>query len=141
MLGTSSNGAQIVGVVEPDFELLFPPGMNMERLPDVWFAARLPYDAANRSNAASQVIGRLKPGATLEAAGAEAEAAAAGIRRIDPISESAGFHIRIEPMQRYVTAEVVARVACADGGIRIPVTDRLRQCGESAAGPNVTAGT
>jgi hypothetical protein len=49
VLGTTSNGAQIVGVVERNFELLFPPGMNIERPPDVWFAARLPYDAANRT--------------------------------------------------------------------------------------------
>jgi len=30
------------------FELLFPPEANMEQVPDIWFAARIPYDTANR---------------------------------------------------------------------------------------------
>jgi putative ABC transport system permease protein len=33
-------GPQVVGVLAPGFELLFPPDADMERTPDVWTAAR-----------------------------------------------------------------------------------------------------
>jgi putative ABC transport system permease protein len=56
----NNQGAQIVGVLAPGFELLFPPEANMERLPDTWIAARIPYDPANRNNVAWRVIGRMK---------------------------------------------------------------------------------
>ena len=112
----TSSGAQIAGVLAPGFELLLPPGMNMERSPDVWFAARLNYDAARRNNVAHQVIGRLKEGATLESARAEAEAIAASLRKADSIHNAAGFHIRIEPMQEYLSAEVRPALLALMGG-------------------------
>jgi hypothetical protein len=39
--GLGQGGTQIVGVLAPGFELLFPAEANEERRPDVWFAARL----------------------------------------------------------------------------------------------------
>ena len=54
--------AQIVGVLAPGFELLFPPRVNVERVPDMWTAARFNFETANRNNVAFRVIGRLKPG-------------------------------------------------------------------------------
>jgi hypothetical protein len=45
-------GLQIVGVLAPGFELLFPPADNMEALPDVWIANRLTYNNANRKRMA-----------------------------------------------------------------------------------------
>src|SRR5476649_1937234 len=60
--------AQIVGVLAPDFELLFPPRVNMERVPDMWVALRLNYETANRNNVGLRVIGRLKPGVTMDQA-------------------------------------------------------------------------
>src|SRR4030095_17256158 len=42
-------GTQIVGVLAPGFELLFPPDTNTERLTDIMFAPRIPYDNANRN--------------------------------------------------------------------------------------------
>jgi len=62
----------IVGVLAPGFELLFPPQVNMEQFPSLWFAARIPYDAANRNNVKWRVIGRLKPGVPIAQAQAEA---------------------------------------------------------------------
>src|SRR5438309_6615237 len=40
----------VVGVLSPGFDLLFPPEANMEQFPDIWFAARIAYDTANRNN-------------------------------------------------------------------------------------------
>lgn len=38
LLNSAPNSPQIVGVLAPGFELLFPPGANVERTPDVWIA-------------------------------------------------------------------------------------------------------
>ncbi|MGH9695265.1 MAG: ABC transporter permease, partial [Bryobacteraceae bacterium] len=37
----TKNGAQIVGVLSPEFELFFPPDFDIERNPDIWIAAHL----------------------------------------------------------------------------------------------------
>ncbi|MCW5981920.1 MAG: ABC transporter permease [Bryobacteraceae bacterium] len=102
----ATNGAQIVGVLSPGFELLFPPGFNVESRPDIWTAGRFDYDYAQRSNVSHHVIGRLKRGAALEQARAEVETVAASIRRVDRNHETAGFHIRVEPMRGYLVADV-----------------------------------
>ena len=49
MLSGGSGGPQIVGVLAPGLDLLLPPRLQMERLPDVWYATRLSYDTANRN--------------------------------------------------------------------------------------------
>ncbi|MGH9629522.1 MAG: ABC transporter permease, partial [Bryobacteraceae bacterium] len=41
-------GPKIAGVLDPRFELLLPPRLNVERMPDIWFAARVTYDNAQR---------------------------------------------------------------------------------------------
>ena len=61
-------GTEIVGVLAPGFELLFPPDTNIERVPDVWFAQRIPYDNVNRNGVQHRAIARLKDGVTLDQA-------------------------------------------------------------------------
>src|SRR6267142_3680611 len=84
----------IVGVLAPGFELLFPPQVNMEQFPSLWFAARIPYDPANRNNVQWRVIGRLKPGIGIGQAQAEAETIAEKIRQENTISKTAGQYCR-----------------------------------------------
>jgi putative ABC transport system permease protein len=112
-----SGGPQIVGVLAPGFELLLPPKLNSERLPDVWFAARLSYDTANRNNVAHWIIGRLKDGARLEQARAEAEVVATESRKADTIRQTAGFHFRLEPMSDYLVAEVRPAIIALTGAV------------------------
>src|SRR5215468_8317912 len=50
MSSGGSGGPQIVGVLAPGFELLFPPKLQLDRLPDVWYAGRLSYDTATRNS-------------------------------------------------------------------------------------------
>src|SRR5215471_5734618 len=65
MPGAQQGATQIVGVLSPGFELLFPAKANMERLPDVYFAARIPYDAQNRNQVQHRAIARLRDGVSV----------------------------------------------------------------------------
>ncbi len=104
--GPRQGGTQIVGVLAPGFELLFPPDASMERLPDVWFAVRLAYDNANRNNVSWRGIGRLKDGVSVQQAQSVADVVSAEMRRNFLIENTAGFRIRLEPMHRHVVEAV-----------------------------------
>src|SRR5580658_8962744 len=99
-------GTQIVGVLKPGFELLCSPDANMERHPDVWFAARLAYDNASRNNVEWRAIGRLKDGVTRQTAQGAVDRVAAELRKNFTIERTAGFFIRLEPMHQHVVEEV-----------------------------------
>ena len=116
MLG-AQGGAQVVGVLAPGFELLFPHSANVERVPDLWVAARLAYDAAGRNGVSLRVIGRLKPGATLDRAQSEAESVAADARSKWPIHNTSGYYIRIEPMQKHLVTEVRPAILALMGAV------------------------
>ena len=110
VLGQTTAGVpgspEIVGVLAPGFEFLFPPHLNMENAPEIWFAVHLPYDDANRNSLnAGRAVGRLRGGVTLERAQAEADAVAASVREQHVIYGTSGFHIRLEPIQQYVVAQ------------------------------------
>jgi len=107
----------IVGVLKPGFELLLPPDQGIEQFPDVWFAARIPYDTVNRNNVQWRTIGRLKPDATLDRAQSEAETIAEQIRQVNAISKTAGMYIRIEPMKKYIVSGVRTAVLVLMGAV------------------------
>jgi len=117
MKTANGNNPQIVGVLQPGFTLLAPPGMQLELAPDVWVAARIAYDEANRKNVQWQVVGRLKQGVSIEQAQAVADTVSAQQRKIDPIIEKAGFAIRVEPMKKYMVAEVRPAILALMGAV------------------------
>jgi putative ABC transport system permease protein len=117
MLKGGSDGPLVVGVLAPGFELLLPPKLNEDRSPDVWYAARLTYDTAHRHRLRHRVIGRLKEGASLEQAQAEADMAAAEIRKTDTILQTADFNIRLEPIRKYLVAEVRPAILALTGAV------------------------
>src|SRR2546425_3664056 len=90
--------AQIVGVLSPDFELLFPPRANVERVPDMWTAARINYETANRNNVSLRLIGRLEPGITVQQAQSEVDRIAADLRKTFPTKQTAGLYFNVVPM-------------------------------------------
>jgi predicted permease len=96
----------VVGVLSPGFELLFADESNIERLPDIWTAARIPYDAANRNNVSWHAVARLRANTTIDQAQAAVDRYAAAIRQINTISNTAGFAARVEPMHKHVVAAV-----------------------------------
>jgi predicted permease len=111
------NGPTVVGVLAPGFELMFPPDANVEQSPDYWTAARMAYDAANRNNVQWRVIGRLRPGVTLERAQSEADAASLAEQQRDSILRTADFHARLEPMQAHMVAAVRPAILALMGAV------------------------
>jgi putative ABC transport system permease protein len=90
--------AQIVGVLPPDFEMLFPPRANVERMPEMWTATRINYETANRNNVVFRGIGRLKPGVTVQQAQMQVDRVAADLRQHFPIKQTAGLYFHAVPM-------------------------------------------
>jgi predicted permease len=117
MLRGGSGGPLVVGVLAPGFELLLPPRLNEERTPDIWYAARITYDTANRNQVVHRVIGRLKEGATLGQAQAETDAIVAEIRKGDTIRETAGLYFRLEPLHQYIVEEVRPAILALTGAV------------------------
>jgi putative ABC transport system permease protein len=115
MSSGGSGGPQVVGVLAPGFELLFPPKLQVERLPDVWYAARISYDTASRNDYLHRIIGRLKDGATLEQARAEAEAVATEIKNIDPVRQTADFHFRLDMWGDFLVSDVRPTILALTG--------------------------
>jgi putative ABC transport system permease protein len=106
-LATSEGpGAEIVGILAPGTELAFPPRLGVERLPDVWLAARIPYDATQRAAFAYRVIGRLRHGASVDAARNEVAGIAAQFRGEFSLWQSADFRITVESLDQHLVAEI-----------------------------------
>jgi putative ABC transport system permease protein len=104
--GLAQGNNIVVGVLSPGFELLFANDANIEPVPDIWIAARIPYDTANRNNVTWRVVARLRRGATVEQAQSAVNLYAAEMRRINSVKNTAGFQVRVEPMQKHVVEAV-----------------------------------
>ena len=98
--------AQIVGVLVPGFELLWPKQSNVEPHPDVYSAMRTDFANAARGAVSLRVAGRLRPGASVKQAQDQANTLVADLRKRFPVKETAGLRWRIEPMHAYVVARV-----------------------------------
>jgi predicted permease len=131
---------EIVGVLVPGFELLFPPGTGVEQRPDFWVANRLNYNNANRNTFGLRPVGRLRPGAAVVRAQEEVDAVSSRIRDQFPVSKGAGFHARVEPMHETLVNEVrpailalmgavifLLLIACANVANLLLVRSSLRQ--------------
>src|SRR5205085_10508448 len=109
--------AQVVGVAAPGFELLFPPGTNVDRLPNIWIAQRINFETASRNNVFLRVIARLKKDATLQQAQGQVETVAADLRKRFPIKQTAGLHFRVEPMREDLVADVRPAILALMGAV------------------------
>jgi predicted permease len=107
----------IVGVLAPGFELLFPPQANIEQFPSVWLAARIAYDVPNRNNVQWRVIGRLRPGANIGQAQAEAETISQKIREENAIAKTAGHYFQLVPMKQHLVDEVRPAILALMGAV------------------------
>ena len=116
-LSPQAQATRIVGVLEPGIELLFPPDVNIEQKPDFWNAVRIPYDTVNRNNVSWRLVGRLRPGVSVEQAQREADRVNAEIRATDSIADTAGSYIRIVPMKQHLVAGVQSTVFALMGAV------------------------
>jgi putative ABC transport system permease protein len=117
IIGKTIAGRLVVGVLEPHFELLMPPNANVERTPEVWTALRLAYDQSQRYSIGFRLIGRMKPGVTLDQAQAQVESVAAEDRRSYVLEGASDFHVRLEPMHKNLVAEVRPAIIALMGAV------------------------
>jgi putative ABC transport system permease protein len=115
--GANGPPPQVVGVLAPDFQLLFPPKANLEQFPSVWIAGRIPYDPANRNNVQWRVIGRLKPGVSIAQAQLETETICQKIRDENTISKTSGQYFQLVPMKQHLVDEVRPAILTLMGAV------------------------
>ena len=108
---------RIVGVLAPHFQIYFPASANLRAAPEIWVANRLGYNAAQRNNVSMRVIGRLKPGVTIERAQAAAYKVTAEARRTYTIENTAGYAIRVVPMRQHLVSEVRPAILALMGAV------------------------
>ncbi|MEX2281304.1 MAG: ABC transporter permease [Gemmatimonadota bacterium] len=109
--------AEVIGILAPEAELLFPPGTSIERIPDTWTAMRIDFAGGSRINVFLSVIGKLKPGVTVAAAEAQLETIAAQLREQFPIKKTADLHFRVEPMHDDLVADVRRLIVALMGAV------------------------
>ena len=97
---------RIIGVMPAGFELLLPPTAQVARAPDLWVTARVDFANAPRNNVFLKVVGRLAPDATVEQAQAETSRIADELRTLTEVRQTAGWRVRVEPLQADLTAHV-----------------------------------
>ena len=109
--------ADIVGVLAPNFEILFPPGTQVDPRPDILVASRANYETGSRNNVSLRVIGKLKPGVSFEQAQAELDRLSADLRSRFPIKQTSNMNLRIEPMHDDLVADVRPQLVALMGAV------------------------
>ena len=109
--------ADIVGVLAPGFELLFPPGTNVDPRPDILVANRVNFETGSRNNVFIRAIAKLKPGVSFQQAQAELEQLSADLRKRFPIKQTSDMHLRLEPMQEDLVADVRPQLVALMGAV------------------------
>ena len=108
---------EIIGVLEPGFELLYPPGLNVEATPDIWTPIRADFAAGSRVNVFLRVVARLKDGVDVAQAQRDLDGLAAALRKQFPIKQTAGFHLRIERMHEDLVKDVRPTIIALMGAV------------------------
>ncbi len=109
--------AEIVGVLAPGFELLFPPGTNVEPRPDIVVANRVNFETGSRNNVFLRVVAKLKPGVSFKQAQAELDQLSADLRKRFPIKQTSNMNLRIEPMHEDLVADVRPQLVALMGAV------------------------
>jgi putative ABC transport system permease protein len=115
--GNGNGRANIIGVLEPGVELLFPPDTGVDRHPDVFVAPRLDFAGANRNNVFLRVIGRLKDDVTLDQAQSQVDQIAAELRKRFPTKQTSGLYFRVEAMHPGLVADVRPAIVALMGAV------------------------
>jgi putative ABC transport system permease protein len=97
----SGNPHTVVGVAAPGFKT----PVSGPKPPELWFPLAFNFDESRRRSDFLSVVGRLKPGATVEQARAELEGIAARLAAERP-STNAGWSVKVEPLHERVVGNV-----------------------------------
>ena len=117
MIEFGNGKAQIVGVLAPGFEVLFPPGTNVDPRPQILIANRINFETGSRNNVSLRVIAKLKPGVTFDQAQTELDRLSADLRQRFPIKQTSNMNIRIEPMHEDLVADVRPQLVSLMGAV------------------------
>lgn len=98
--------AQVIGITEPHIELLFPPDVSIPRMPAMWVVEHLDFVTSSRTSISLRIIGRMKPGVTVQQAQAQVNTVTADLRKRFPIKDSAGLYHRVESVYDDLVADV-----------------------------------
>ena len=104
-------------MLAPGFELLFPPGTNVEPRPDILIASRVNYETGSRNNVSLRVVARLKPGVSFGQAQSELDRLSADLRSRFPIKQTSNMNLRIEPMHEDLVADVRPQLVALMGAV------------------------
>jgi len=113
----SGDRLQVIGVLAPGFELLFPPDINIERSPAVYAAMRSDFATGSRQNVSLRLIGRLREGVAFNQAQAQLDSISTELRKQFPVKESAGTHFRLEQMHEDLIADVRPAILALMGAV------------------------
>jgi putative ABC transport system permease protein len=109
--------ADVVGVLAPGFELLFPPGTNVDPHPDILVANRVNFETGSRNNVFIRGIAKLKTGVSLDQAQAELDRLSADLRKRFPIKQTSNLNLRLEPMHEDLVADVRPQLVSLMGAV------------------------
>jgi predicted permease len=109
--------ADIVGILAPGFELLFPPGTNVDPRPDILIANRVNFETGSRNNVSLRAIAKLKPGVTFQQAQAELDQLSADLRKRFPIKQTSNMNLRLERMHEDLVADVRPQLIALMGSV------------------------
>ncbi len=98
--------SEVIGVMPPGFELLMPPGATLARDIEVWTTARIDYATAPANNVFLRPVARIRDGASIEQAQAEADRIVTGLAATNEVMASAGYGFRLAPLAGDVTESV-----------------------------------
>lgn len=109
--------ADIVGVLAPNFEILFPPGTNVDPKPEILVASRVDFETGSRNNVSLRVVAKLKPGVSFQQAQSELDRLSADLRSRFPIKQTSNMNLRIEPMHDDLVADVRPQLVALMGAV------------------------
>ena len=105
-------------MLAPGFELLFPPGTNVDPRPDILVANRVNYETGSRNNVFLRVIAKLKPGVSVRAGAVGARSAVRrSARAVSDQADRRTSNFRIEPMHDDLVADVRPQLVALMGAV------------------------
>jgi putative ABC transport system permease protein len=116
-LRMGQQSAEIVGILQPGFELLWPKASEIEPHPDLYAAMRIDFTNGSRVNVFLRAVARLAPGATVAQAQDQVNRVVDELKKQFPVKGTAGLRWRVEPMHAYVVAGVKPALIALMGAV------------------------